>query len=344
MGISHPIRMEVFWRERFNFMKWLEVINSNKKAKATRLAFGEALRDVGELNPNVVALDADLSKSTRTDLFAEKFPDRFFEMGISEANMIGVAAGLANVGKVPFAASFGCFLTGRYDQIRMSVSASKANVKLVGTHAGVAIGEDGHSQMALEDLALMRVLPGMTVFQPGDEDDAKDFVKWTANDNGASYMRLTRQNLPSLNRSHNYQFAPGKWLRLGVEALPENAIVLLGTGGTVEGVIGAADMLAAKGVGPLFVVNANWIKPFDEKFLEECIQKKAKWIVTVEDHYTAGGLGGLVAEYVSGLSGSTRLLRLGVDTFGQSGTPKENYIQYGLDAKGIYEKVLRVCG
>lgn len=325
-------------------MKWMDVVNTEKKPKATRQAFGEALRDLGETNQNIVVLDADLSKSTKTDLFAEKFPERFFEMGISEANMIGVAAGLANVGKVPFAASFGCFLTGRYDQIRMSVSASRANVKLVGTHAGVAIGEDGHSQMALEDLALMRVLPGMTVFQPGDEQDARDFVNWTAADGGASYMRLTRQNLPALKRPASYQFSPGKWLRLATENMPENAIVLLGTGGTVEGVIGAADQLAAKGVGPLYVVNANWIKPFDEAFLAECVTKKAKWIVTVEDHYTQGGLGGLVSEFVSGLGGSTRVLRLGVETFGQSGTPKENYKQYALDANGIASNVFRVCG
>jgi len=176
-------------------------IDSKLKSKATRLSFGEAIAKLGEENSKILALDADLSKSTRKDLFAAKFPDRFYQLGIAEANMIGVAAGFANAGWITFAASFGCFLTGRYDQIRMSVAFSGANVKLVGTHAGVAIGEDGHSQMALEDVTLMRSLPNMTVFQPADELDTFRFVKWSLTHKGPCYMRLTRQNLPALVRS-----------------------------------------------------------------------------------------------------------------------------------------------
>ena len=176
------------------------LIDSAQKSKATRLSFGEELAYLGESNSKVVALDADLSKSTMTMLFAQKFPDRFFNFGIAEANMIGAAAGLAGAGKIPFAASFGCFLTGRYDQIRMSVAFSGANVRLAGTHAGVGIGEDGHSQMALEDLALMRSLPNMTVFQPADDEDTRQFMKWSILHNGPCYMRLSRQNLPALNR------------------------------------------------------------------------------------------------------------------------------------------------
>ena len=168
-------------------------------SKSTRQAFGESLAAWGEKNKNVVVLDADLSKSTKSEIFAKKYPARFFEMGISEANMIGTAAGLAFTGKLPFLCSFGCFLTGRYDTIRLSVAYSGANVRLVGTHAGVGIGDDGYSQMGLEDLTLMRALPTMGVFQPMDARETElimDYLceKWT----GPAYLRLTRQNLPEL--------------------------------------------------------------------------------------------------------------------------------------------------
>ena len=182
--------------------------------KATRLAFGEALAKLGETHPEIVVLDADLSKSTRTDLFAKKFPDRFFEMGIAEANMIGTAAGLAFTGKTPFAASFGCFLTGRYDTIRLSVAYAQANVRLIGTHAGVGIGDDGHSQMGLEDISLMRALPTMGVFQPMDAKETECLMSYLVRDwKGPAYVRLTRQALPDLFPA-GATFVPGKLMEI----------------------------------------------------------------------------------------------------------------------------------
>ena len=221
------------------------LIDSAQKAKATRLSFGEELASLGETHKNIVALDADLSKSTMTMLFAQKFPERFFNCGIAEANMIGAAAGLAGAGKIPFAASFGCFLTGRYDQIRMSVAFSGANVRLVGTHAGVGIGEDGHSQMALEDLALMRSLPNMTVFQPSDDADTRNFMRWSMTHNGPCYIRLTRQNLPALNRNEKANFIPGKWDVLNPLS-SEGGLVLIGSGALMGTTIQAADRLVPR--------------------------------------------------------------------------------------------------
>src|SRR4051794_28257430 len=166
-------------------------------AKATRQVFGESLAQLGEKHPHIVVLDADLSKSTKSEIFAKKFPTRFYEMGIAEANMIGTAAGLSSTGKMPFLCSFGCFLTGRYDTIRLSVAYSHANVRLVGTHAGVGIGDDGHSQMGLEDVSLMRALPNMGVFQPMDAKETAFIMEYLVKEwNGPAYLRLTRQNLP----------------------------------------------------------------------------------------------------------------------------------------------------
>src|SRR3954453_11752676 len=166
-------------------------------SKSTRQSFGESLAQLGEHHPEIVVLDADLSKSTKSELFAKKFPERFYEMGISEANMIGVAAGMSFAGKLPFLCSFGCFLTGRYDTIRLSVAYSQANVRLIGTHAGVGIGDDGHSQMGLEDVSLMRALPTMGVFQPMDAKETELIMEYLVTTwKGPAYLRLTRQNLP----------------------------------------------------------------------------------------------------------------------------------------------------
>ncbi len=315
------------------------IIDTNKKAKASRLSFGEELAELGAQNENIVVLDADLSKSTRTDLFAAKFPNRFFEMGIAEANMIGVASGLAAAGKISFAASFGCFLTGRYDQIRMSIAAPNANVRLIGTHAGIAIGPDGHSQMALEDLALMRVLPGMSVFQPGDDTDTRNFMKWSLTHKGPCYMRLTRQDLPNLQRKSTV-FATGKWEKL-TENNGNGPIVLLASGGLVGPAIYAADILQKKTSQPIEIVNANWIKPIDEAMLESFAQRLPKLVVTLEDHYCDGGLGGAVAEWMAESGTGTKLLRIGVKKLGQSGTPEDNYSQYGFSPNAIAESILK---
>ncbi|KXK38938.1 MAG: 1-deoxy-D-xylulose-5-phosphate synthase [Candidatus Hinthialibacteria bacterium OLB16] len=229
-------------------------IKEKNMAKATRLAFGEALAEVGATNSRVVAFDADLSKSTMSSLFAKKFPDRFFEMGIQEANMIGAAAGMALSGKIPFICSFACFITGRYDMIRMSIAYSKAGVRVVGTHAGIGIGEDGNSQMGLEDVGLMRGLPNMIVLQPADELETRQMIQFLANEyEGPAYIRLTRQNLPDVSPA-GYQF------KLGRSVILRNGkdVTCFASGGTVPGALQAAEQLAAEGID-VRVVNLSSI-------------------------------------------------------------------------------------
>jgi transketolase len=323
-----------------------KLIDSTQKPKASRNSFGDRVAELGEKYPEIVVLDADLSKSTQTQHFAKKYPERFFNMGIAESNMIGTAAGLAMSGYVPFAASFAAFITGRYDQIRMSVAASRANVRLVGTHAGVGIGEDGHSQMGLEDLTLMRSLPNMTVFQPGDDWDTKQFIDWSMKHEGPVYMRLTRQNLPSLKRSEKERaegLKPGVWSVLNPEDLESADVALLLTGGAVEPGIDAAAILASRGVKPV-VINANWIKPLDETLVNRLNDGRLKLIATVEDHFAVGGLGGAVAEVLTQRGASKPLERIGVTSFGQSGTPEANYEHYGFTGAKIADRILKRLG
>lgn len=308
------------------------------KGKGTRDSFGEGLAELGEKNSKIVALDADLSKSTQTQHFAKKFPERFFNVGIAEANMISVAAGLARAGYVPFAASFACFVTGRFDQIRMSVSFSGAPVKIVGTHAGVGIGEDGHSQMGLEDLGMMRALPEMMVFQPADEVDTKRFVEWTVGDSRAAYLRLTRQKCPAIKPAlKQKELVPGKWEIL--DSLKNQAIVVMATGGAFEPAAAAVDLLREQGQS-VCLVNAHWIQPLDEDFLRETVLASAKLLVTIEDHYIKTGLGGAVAETLSQWGGAPKLLRLGVEDFGQSGSPQDNFQHYGFTKESLATRIL----
>jgi len=314
------------------------------KPKATRAPFGEALVEVGAKNPKVVVCEADLSKSTKSEAFAKKFPERFFQMGIAEGNMIGTGAGLALSGYVPFICSFGAFVSGRYDQVRMSVAYAGAGVRIVGTHAGIGIGDDGHSQMGLEDLALMRELPTMMVLQPCDEIETKQMIEFLANDTVVrerpAYIRLTRQNLaPVHTSSYKWQLGKLDTLRRGQN------VALIGTGAGVQECIGAAEKLSTKGMN-VTVVNAPTIKPFDAAGVM-ALARDHKWLVTVEDHYVIGGLGSAVAESLcdAGLSGGTRLLRLGVqDRFGESGEGFELYEKFGFSADKIAEKVLSIVG
>ena len=319
------------------------LVDTETKAVASRMSFGLMVAELGDTYPELVVMDADLSKSTQTQHFAKKFPDRFFNMGIAEANLISAAAGLAQVGMIPFAASFACFLTGRYDQIRMSVAASKSNVRLVGTHAGVGIGEDGHSQMGLEDLALMRSLPNMTVFQPSDDWDTREFIKWSMKHDGPVYMRLTRQGLPALKRPAGAKLQPGVWDVLNPADLESADVVLMASGGIVEPTIKAAELLTNKSL-KVCVVNANWIRPIDEVFLRKACDTKAKLLVTVEDHYDVGGLGGAVSEFITTLPQSKRLLRIGVKEFGQSGSPKDNYEYYGFTGEKLAAQITTALG
>lgn len=302
------------------------------KPVATRKAFGEALKLIGDADPKIVVLDADLSKSTMSLNFAKAHPERFFEMGIQEANMLGTAAGLALSGFTPFCCSFACFITGRFDQIKMSVAYSQARVRIVGTHAGVGIGPDGYSQQGLEDLALMRTLPTMLVLQPADDIETASMVRYLASDPRPAYLRLTRQDLPRVH-AESYTFKPGVFPTL----LEGKDITVIATGGCVGGAVAAAEALAKEGIS-VRVLNGSSIKPVDEDAIVAAAQQ-TRALVTVEDHNVLGGLGGAVAEVLTSKH-PARLLRLGIqDVFGESGTPEDLYRHHGLDKEGIEKRV-----
>ena len=300
-------------------------------AKASRAAFGEALLDLGAREPRIVTLDADLSKSTMTVHFAKKYPDRAYNLGIAEANMIGVGAGLALTGKIPFVCSFACFIVGRFETIRISVAYTNANVKIVGTHCGVAIGEDGYSQMGLEDIACIRALPNVPVIQPADELETKQAIAYAVEHEGPLYLRLTRQNLEDVCPP-DYRFRLGTWLVVR----PGSDVTLIGSGGTVFNCVQATTLLASDGVSAE-VINAASIKPLDEDLLLRAAGKTGH-VVTVEDHSIEGGLGGAVAETLGELL-PTPLKRLGVHGFGESGDAKGLYAKHGLDPAGIASSV-----
>lgn len=296
-------------------------------AKATRAAFGEALLELAERHDRIVTVDADLSKSTMTANFAKKHPQRAFNVGIAEQNMIGLGAGLAMTGWIPFVCSFACFVVGRFETIRMSVAYTNANVKLVGTHAGIAIGEDGYSQMGLEDVACLRALPNIPIVQPADELETKQAVAYAVEHDGPLYLRLTRQNMEPVCPPE-YRFQLGRWRVLR----PGQDVTVVGSGGPIANCLQAATLLAANGISAE-VVNASTIKPVDQELLLTSAGRTGH-VVTVEDHALAGGLGGAVAETLSETL-LTPLLRLGVRGFGESGDPKALYAKHGLDAAGI---------
>jgi transketolase len=298
------------------------------------MAFGESLVKLAETHPEIVALDADLSKSTMTHLFAKKYPDRFFEMGIAEANMIGTAAGLSFAGKIPFAASFGCFLTGRYDIIRVSVAYAQANVRLIGTHAGVGIGDDGFSQMGLEDISLMRSLPKMGVFQPMDAAETEHLMSYLVKEwKGPAYVRLTRQSVPDLFPS-GAVFKPGKLMEITPASGSGKKVVCIATGGVVGEAVKAAQALSQQGIS-MSVWNAHSLKPFDDETTLR-ISRDAGLVVTVEDHSVIGGLGTCVAEAFSGSGSHPRLMKLGIqDEFGESGEPDELFEKFGISSAAI---------
>ena len=297
-------------------------------ATATREAFGRALARVGE-DPRIVVLDGDLMKSNFTYLFAERYPERFIECGIAESNMIGVAAGLALSGKIAWASSFACFLAGRLETIRMSVGYNEANVRLAGTHAGVGIGEDGASQMALEDIAAIRSIPNIAIIQPADGVETERAVEYLVGHEGPVFLRLTRQKLEDLNApEYRFEFGRAVVLRDGTD------VALLASGGTVQEAMRAAGMLADEGIDAR-VVNVHTIKPLDEGAVLAAAAECGR-IVTVEDHDVVGGLGSAVAEVLAAAD-SARLSVLGVRGFGQSGTQEELYDAYGISANHVAE-------
>lgn len=301
--------------------------------KSTREAYGEALAALGMKNEKIVVMDADLAGATKTGTFKKAFPDRFFDFGIAEADMICAAAGFAFSGFVPFASTFAMFGAGRaFEQIRNSVAYPGANVKLAFTHAGLSVGEDGGSHQALEDVALMRELPGMTVFSPCDAAETAKVVKAAAEMDGPVYIRLTRPGTDDIT-DESTPFTPGKAvvLREGKDA------AIFATGLMVTRALRAAELLAADGIDAA-VVNFHTIKPLDE----ECVlsyNSSVRAIVTAEDHFVTGGLGSAVAEVIAGKPGAS-FARVGVeDKFGRSGSPDALYQAYGLTPEAIADKV-----
>ncbi|MGH2710018.1 MAG: transketolase family protein [Actinomycetota bacterium] len=304
---------------------------------ATRDAFGTALERVGE-DPRVVVLTGDLRDSTRTEGFAEKYPDRFFECGIAESNMVGVASGLALSGKVPWACSFSCFVAGRFEQIRLSVAYQEANVRIVGTHSGIGVGEDGYSQMAIEDIAVMRTLPNMAVINPADAAETEAAVEYLLQHEGPAFLRLTRQGVDDVTVD-GYRFELGK----AVKVREGNDVAILATGAQVGESVKAAGLLEKDGISAE-VINVHTIAPLDEEAVLEAASTK-KGIVTAEDHSIRGGLGGAVAEVLASRNGTTAPLhRIGMSTFGESGTTEDLYAKYGLDAEGIAGTVKSFVG
>ncbi len=303
-------------------------------AKASRAAFGEALVELGAKDERIVTVDADLSKSTMTAKFAKAHPARAFNVGIAESGMIGLAAGLALAGRIPFACSFACFLVGRFETIRVSVAYSRAPVKLVGTHVGVAIGEDGYSQMGLEDIACLRALPDIPIVQPADEIETKQAVARAVEYPGPIYLRLTRQNLePVHDATYCFELGKADRLRQGQD------VTILASGGPLWNALEAARQLDAEGINAE-VLNVATIKPLDEEGILGSAGKTGH-VVTVEDHSIHGGLGSAVAELLGEVM-PTPLMRLGVTTFGESGDPKGLYAKHGLDPDGIARSVRKL--
>ena len=296
---------------------------------ATRDAYGEALAELGAVNENIVVLEADLSKSTKTSDFKKVYPERHFNMGIAEQNMLGVAAGFAAAGKIPFASSFAVFATGRaYDQIRNSIAYPNLNVKIAATHAGLTVGEDGGSHQMLEDIALMRALPNMTVIVPADGIETKQAIKAAAEYEGPVYIRMGRPKVPVLF-DDNYTFEIGK----GVVLKEGTDVTLVGTGIMVSKAVEAAELLAAEGISAA-VVNISTIKPLDAELIIAQAQKTGA-IVTCEEHNIYGGLGSAVAEVLVE-NCPVPMARVGVaDKFGESGLPDELLEKYGLTAANI---------
>lgn len=303
-------------------------------AKATRVAFGEAILELAAKNERIVVVNADLGKSTMTQKFAETYPDRAFNVGVAEANLIGIGAGLALSGWIPFICTFACFVIGRFETIRLSMAYSHANVKIVGTHAGLGIGEDGYSQMGMEDLTLARALPNLAVIQPADEVETKQAVACAVEHDGPVYLRLTRQAVEPVSLpGYTFRFGKGTVLREGTD------VTILGSGGPLFNCLKAADLLVEEGIRAE-VINIATLKPLDEELILRSAGKTGH-VVTVEDHTIRGGLGGAVAELLGEVL-PTPLKRLGVQGFGESGDARALYARHGLDPQGIARSVLKV--
>ena len=307
---------------------------SEVKKIATRESYGNALAELGKLHEDVIVLDADLAGATKTAVFKKACPERFIDCGIAESNMIGVAAGIATTGKVPFASSFAMFAAGRaFEQVRNSVGYPKLNVKIGATHAGISVGEDGATHQCNEDIALMRTIPGMVVINPADDVEAKAAVFAAYEHKGPVYLRFGRLAVPVINDNPEYKFELGK----GIVLREGKDVAIIATGLEVAESLAAAEMLAADGIDAK-VINIHTIKPLDEELVIAAAKETGK-VVTVEEHSVIGGLGSAVCDVLSE-NCPTPVLKIGVnDVFGESGPAVQLIKKYGLDAEGIYTKV-----
>ena len=304
--------------------------------RATREAFGSTLPLMGDTNENILALDADLGGATKIRAFGEKHPDRFFQMGIAEANMIGVASGLSEYGYKVFLASFGSFLTGRYDMIRCSLAYPNQPVVLVGTHVGMAIGKDGVTQMGLEDVSLMRALPNMKVLNPATYTEAVEVIKYLCNTDLDSphYLRLGRQPVEDVFEN-GYDFEFGK----GIEVIGGNDITIFSTGCVLSDVLDSAKTIEEQTGNSVRVINIHTLKPIDKDIIIKAA-KETDLLVTVEDHSIVGGLGSAVSEVLTEHCPS-RLVRIGLnDEFPESGPPVDLYEKYGLSSSQISKRII----
>ncbi|MGN0677407.1 MAG: transketolase family protein [Ruminococcus sp.] len=301
--------------------------------KATRESYGESLRDLAEKYENLVVLDADLAAATKTGIFKKAYPDRFFDCGIAEANMMGVAAGLAATGKIPFASTFAMFAAGRaYEIVRNSIGYPHLNVKIGATHAGISVGEDGATHQCNEDIALMRTIPGMTIINPADDVEARQAVESAINYVGPVYMRFGRLAVPVFNDKNNYKFELGK----GVILREGTDVTIIATGLMVYEALEASKTLADEGISAR-VVNIHTIKPLDTELVCKCACDTGV-IVTVEEHSIIGGLGSAVAEAVTGCC-PVPVVRIGVnDEYGCSGPAVDLLKKFGLCAENIVAK------
>lgn len=307
---------------------------SEVKKIATRDSYGNALTELGAQYDNLVVLDADLAAATKTGVFKKAYPDRHIDCGIAECNMMGIAAGLAATGKIPFASTFAMFAAGRaFEIVRNSIGYPHLNVKIGATHAGISVGEDGATHQCNEDLALMRTIPGMVVINPADDVEAKAAVKAAMEHYGPVYLRFGRLATPVINDEANYKFELGK----GVTLRQGKDLTIVATGLCVAESLAAAEKLAAEGIETK-VINIHTIKPLDEELIIAAAKETGK-VVTVEEHSVIGGLGSAVCDTLAA-NAPTKVLKIGVnDTFGESGPATELIKKYGLDAEGIYTKI-----
>ncbi len=306
---------------------------SDVKKIATRESYGKALAEFGAEYPELVVLDADLAGATKTSTFKKAFPDRHIDCGIAECNMVAIAAGIAATGMIPFASTFAMFAAGRaFEQVRNSIGYPHLNVKIGATHAGISVGEDGASHQCLEDLALMRTIPGMVVMCPADDVEARLAVKAAIEHEGPVYLRFGRAAVPVINsEDYSFEIGKGKVLREGKD------VTIVANGLCVSNSLAAAEMLAKDGIDAE-VINICTIKPLDDDLIVASA-KKTGLVVTAEEHNIIGGLGGAVAECLSEKC-PTKMFRLGVrDRFGESGPAAELIHKYELDAEGIYKQV-----